>query len=1079
MVNTCFACSKDNAPEALSCLHCGAPLSFSFQDFQELKKEILGIRMESDKRLRELERRLQYMEAFFVAQQKASEENSAEAPKPSVAPVQTDIPSSEEEKQTLCEEPSLAPKRVSEEDEHLSVSPEKLEERERHQPSPMVASDARRRQKKSWSEWQAESENGNKSEEDAVPNSGQSKSSIAAPAPRPAQKKQKKQRKAGEQSAFERFFTEVLFAPFAGIFSYARRTHAHYKAENKLPIFFMTLSGIVAILLGVGYLLQYSISNYFVHFSEWTKAGIGFACSSALLAWAIHLCRKAEKFKEFGSAMMGLAVILNYMLIWFLSAVDTTGSFSAVAGFWLIVANTGLAMGLALKFETRIVAVLSLLGGAYAPFLLSGGQVTPFYFLYLFFLTIASLFLAKRIRWKELEIVSFFVAQSVIEVAVFKYDGVLSCVWYTLLFHGFAYLFVGTVLFNGKRIKKTLKETELGLLAANLGLFGLNLYWVHSENLTLLGILYALNALPFLAGIIVGRKSMEAQMKLFFFVVVGAMMALAVPFLVSLELLGPVWAVQALALLWSGFIFKLPKVRREALMLMLIALGKIIYSFIEIAGSWDSALLGAGYGNLLFVGVILGSLHFLMHRNEIDSFEQRIFKIVQEVWAFWGLAVFFVTLGYHFEEWVCNLAIIPLFTLIWWGNRQKLKVTEALGWIMIFPILLGFIFSVDEVNSARFANQTLAGKLALLEVGFCLWFLQFFYQKVLGKDGFKSQMAYYLRELFYWVLPLILIRIVFRLAPDFVLVAGWMGVLIAFVLHHLTKRKSLMVEGYLLTYATTIFCFGQFVMEDISFAGICLGLCSGLAVLGGIFAWQKGYEKEQAISSPFKSLFVYFILYSIIVAGLFMAKVMGDLSTGLAVVAVLSLGLSALWRNIHVVRGIYLFLHGLGMVMMTLVTLLLLVQIKFLGIPNPLILVLVLAGLGMAGYYLLQPKVLYLKRAYGPRWVNDMYWWNLLLLGFYVALFNQSSFGLSSPFLTIILVLHAIGLLFGTMWNEFRHLRGGYILLFVVAFGKLFLHDLADYSMVEKVIAFILIGVVFLGAAYGFVKLKDGMEKEK
>ncbi|MEL7341686.1 MAG: hypothetical protein AAGM67_14495, partial [Bacteroidota bacterium] len=61
---------------------------------------------------------------------------------------------------------------------------------------------------------------------------------------------------------------QMLLHPFQQIGDYARSLYQHYRAEGKLPVFFMTLGGILALLFGFGYLMQMGISLLLDHLSE-------------------------------------------------------------------------------------------------------------------------------------------------------------------------------------------------------------------------------------------------------------------------------------------------------------------------------------------------------------------------------------------------------------------------------------------------------------------------------------------------------------------------------------------------------------------------------------------------------------------------------------------------------------------------------------------------------------------------------------------------------------------------------------------------------------------------------------------
>lgn len=88
----------------------------------------------------------------------------------------------------------------------------------------------------------------------------------------------------------------------------------------------------------------------------------------------------------------------------------------------------------------------------------------------------------------------------------------------------------------------------------------------------------------------------------------------------------------------------------------------------------------------------------------------------------------------------------------------------------------------------------------------------------------------------------------------------------------------------------------------------------------------------------------------------------------------------------------------------------------------------------------------------------------LLLL----ARITDNAFGIA---LTVALIIHGIVLLAQLLVPRFTGLRSLAGLVFLSALGKLFLLDLKGTSTVQKTLAFIALGAICLGAAYGFQKL--------
>ncbi len=78
-----------------------------------------------------------------------------------------------------------------------------------------------------------------------------------------------------------------------------------------------------------------------------------------------------------------------------------------------------------------------------------------------------------------------------------------------------------------------------------------------------------------------------------------------------------------------------------------------------------------------------------------------------------------------------------------------------------------------------------------------------------------------------------------------------------------------------------------------------------------------------------------------------------------------------------------------------------------------------------------------------------------------------------NPLLTLFTVAHGLTLIFMTRTNNYNSVRWLPYIMFIFAFIKLFIHDLIDFNLLEKVVFFVAIGVLFLGGSIVyFIKLK-------
>lgn len=606
---------------------------------------------------------------------------------------------------------------------------------------------------------------------------------------------------------------EAFFAPIAQFKSYFLEIYFHYKRQNKLPVFFMTIGGMAALLFGFGYLMQEASSFFY----EVAKTVAGFAAAGGALLWGKTLIKNHEKYNEFGSALFGLGISLSYLMMYFLSSSTVFPIFNGpIIGLLLILLNTLLATWLALRFETRIVAVLSLIGGAFAPFYLNQAVTSPFYFTYLWLLCVASIYVAGKISWKPLGTLAFLVTTAVTEFVVFESADSLSLPIFTLLFHAFLYLFLYYALFEKRQPKFSLIKEEVLIVAVSVSVFLLNMYLLYDVATftgakTILGIIYLANAGVMIGGFFRFRNQLPKPMQLLFFILAGSFAGLAVPALFGQEFMSLFWGLEGIALITCGFLFHLYDVRKEGYIITLVAVAYSIFTWSTIAEQWGVQLWTLGFANYLILGGIILILHLLLTASfpfkgiegDRSSGERLLSKILLEGFSFWMMGCWTIAGQFYLGDLWYNLAIIPMLGLAWWGNKKNLKITEWLGLKQF--LLLGYaaIISIQEVESLRFTSQTILGKFAYGEIVLLLWGLQLFYEKLMPNSKNLVIMKV-LREAFYIAVPWMVLTFTRRYAPEFIPLGFALSAALAFGLWELLKKQQMIFaksiirnQGYL------------------------------------------------------------------------------------------------------------------------------------------------------------------------------------------------------------------------------------------------------------------------------------------
>lgn len=1139
----CSKCGAFNSKTAHTCISCGEIINYSHSDLQSLKEEMIALKSEYESKLENLLDKIEYYNSREIERKNTAIESVLDT-------------SSDENKETVVEKTSFEEEKIIENFSEETINRASLN----YEP-----------------------------ENDPVVENHTLKSDIAQESPvisnteYTIRKESKSIQEIVKSIPLISLLLEIISAPLAGIWDYVKKVYTVYKDKNQLPVFFMTLAGVGALLFGFGYLMQLSL-GYFGELSEIVKISIGFASSSAIAVWATQLHKKEEKYKEFSSALIGLAVALNYLFIYFLANMSNTNSVfsSAVTGFILIGVNTVFAIFFALRYETKVVAVLSLLGGAFAPFYLNsdGGSIT--YFAYLWMLSISSIYIANKIKWKTLGVITFITSSSIIEMAVYNSLNSFSLVEYTILFHAFAYLFIWVAMFKGRKISSSPGKVSVILLAANISIFLINLYYLfsNSEYYTALGAVYIVNALLFFPVLWMLNKDLNKPVKLLLLVIAGTFVALAIPALFNEHLMGLFWSVEALGLIYLGFSFSIPSVRKEGYILLALAIFKILLTFdgfwfianegalltgayynslvlgiitlslvfllkkfktenldfenklsvifrnfgsvwfvsvyiitvsfytynwlafamipaafavistayslklkfsrifgyivfsfsviyssiiasVDIFELWDSSIFSVGYANLVGIGGYLIALQFLLyklHSKRSDLFEKEIklyLNNIYEIISVWFTVLFLVTGFYTIGNYTFSIAVIPMFALIYWGNKRKLLYTEYIGLLAYsLIILLGISISVAEVDTMRFSKQLLWGKMSILEVLFVMWALKSFYEKILHVKP-RNRNLNFIREVFYWIIPLTIISPVRHNFPELLPAALWGSVLISFIIYEITKRKSLITEFTILT----IIAATMGLISDYYYYAVPVSL----VVLTIVFIRKDGFKKELSLKSEFAHIFNHALYY--IGAGIFVisSDVFDSTSNGLIITSLYLSNLVLFRKRIIIPLNNYLVAFWISLLLSASV---LVLKYDEGGTGNQILSLITLIPFGI---------ILYGKNTIYSDKRQTI--WIYLIVVLHVLLLLSYSLTLGESQLTIVLIIHAIILLFNSMKKHFKSLVWLSVAFFGIAVVKLFIWDIAHFTMLQKVIVFIVIGALLIGASFMYVKLKEKFEE--
>lgn len=159
--------------------------------------------------------------------------------------------------------------------------------------------------------------------------------------------------------------------------------------------------GILVLVIGMGFFVKYAIDNNWIN--EVLRTALGFVVGGILLGIAFLL---RTKYRAFSSVLAGGGFAIFYVTV--AIAYHYYELFSQTGAFIILVVLTILMAVLAVWYDRRELAVVALVGGFVAPFLVSSGSGNYIVlFTYLLILDLGMFGLSIYKKWGELPLACF------------------------------------------------------------------------------------------------------------------------------------------------------------------------------------------------------------------------------------------------------------------------------------------------------------------------------------------------------------------------------------------------------------------------------------------------------------------------------------------------------------------------------------------------------------------------------------------------------------------------------------------------------------------------------------------------
>ena len=391
--------------------------------------------------------------------------------------------------------------------------------------------------------------------------------------------------------------------------------------------------GILVFVIGVGFFVKYAIDKDWIN--ETLRTVLGFLTGSALLVVAERL---QKKYRTFSSLLAGGAFAVFYLTV--AIAFHFYHLFPQTVAFIILIVITLFMSILSVLYDRRELAIISLVGGFLAPFIVSSGDGNYMVlFTYISILNLGMFGLSIYKKWGELPVIAFVFTYLVMGLFLLTGYSTGTAIISVHLF-AFATLFYFIFLLpilSILRIEAIKKNRGLLLVIITNNFIYLLLGILFLRNMELAfkseGLLSLFIAIINLVLVIWLRMS-KKDYKFLIYAMLGLVLtfvSITIPIQLDGNYITLFWAAEMVLLLWLYVKSKIWICERATLVLMgltLISYLMDVSAVILSSSSSDTVFLNSSFATSLFVGLAAGAFALMMgHYRSLFS-ESRCLRYV-------------------------------------------------------------------------------------------------------------------------------------------------------------------------------------------------------------------------------------------------------------------------------------------------------------------------------------------------------------------------------------------------------------------------------------------------------------------
>ena len=339
----------------------------------------------------------------------------------------------------------------------------------------------------------------------------------------------------------------------------------------------LLFAGIIITVLGVGYFLNLAFQENWI--PPVGRVAMAYLLGGAFLGAGEWFRRKGENLLRFGLPLIGCGVVILYFSSFAAYQIyELIGQGTAFGLMALITAFTGI---LSLKYDSKSLAVVGIIGGFTTPILLSSGANSYItLFTYIIILNLGVVWLSFHKRWSLLNILGFIFTWLLFSGWFFKwYDD--SLFWPAIIFLNIFFAIYALVPYAYYfRHQASAQAGGLSLSIINSFIafgyaFGMIKGHTDYPAASLISLLYA--GVFFLMAHNLRRRQPENKRSLIMMLAMGMLfLTITVPILFSGHWITIFWLVEGAIVLWAALRLDSAKLRWAAILLLAAVFGKFI-----------------------------------------------------------------------------------------------------------------------------------------------------------------------------------------------------------------------------------------------------------------------------------------------------------------------------------------------------------------------------------------------------------------------------------------------------------------------------------------------------------------------